>query len=443
MSYEAGGGDYGYGGSWGGADGLGGFTGGGGGSSAWGDMMGTNYDFTTGLNEWGGYVGGGAYGTGLDYGIGNHSSNEAVDAYMASLPQGEVDRMSRASINVPDWQTSYFNRQNAPAPVAATTGLDFGIDQGTTAADLGNLNIGDYSADYGQNLGNIGQDVSTMSGVLGESAETSVPFQGMQDLHNANVSEKAKEMGLKGIKYGLIPGLLSYLYGAAKEQTSGELAEMNAAFNAIDTGPADWGEGGGGGHGGYTPNYNVYGGNIPGSTTGLSQGYGAAGGVGGAGTTPLDQSATATAITQNFQTHLTSQEIDMFQRLEDSMIKNSMLNVEENADKMFQSEIARMADAGVLQGDLGVRGMEAVADDVNKYVANANVQIRGQILQEKLDYMHNKGLLSLDQYKTETARLLSEKGLALQSEGLDVQRVRYTTGGITGKCSITTVGRKQ
>ena len=73
----------------------------------------------------------------------------------------------------------------------------------------------------------------------------------------------------------------------------------------------------------------------------------------------------------------------MFQRLEDSMIENSMLNVEENADKMFQSKIAEMAQRGVLQGDLGARTMEAVADDVNKYVANANVQIRGQILQRK------------------------------------------------------------
>ena len=238
-------------------------------------------------------------------------------------------------------------------------------------------------------------------------------FQGLQDLHNLNVSGKAKEMGKKGIKFGLIPGLLSYIYGDAKEQTSGELAEMNTALNAIDTGAADWGKGGGGGHGGYTPNYNVYGGNI---TTGLSQGYGA-GDTGGAGG---GDSATATAITQNFQTHLTSQEIDMFQRLEDSMIKNSMLNVEENADKMFQSEIARMADAGVLQGDLGARTMEAVADDVNKYVANANVQIRGKILQEKLDYMHNKGLLTADQYKTETAKVLAEKELALQRYGYDI-----------------------
>ena len=255
--------------------------------------------------------------------------------------------------------------------------------------------------------------------------------------------EKQRKWEKKGIKFGLIPGLLSYIYGGAKEQMSGELAEMNAAFNTADTDAADWGKGGGGGHGGYTPNYNVYGGNI---TTGLSQGYGAAGGVGGtggtggAGTTALDQSATATAITQNFQTHLTSQEIDMFQRLEDSMIKNSMLNVEENADKMFQSEIARMADAGVLQGDLGVRGMEAVADDVNKYVANANVQIRGQILQEKLDYMHNKGLLSLDQYKTETAKLLSEKGLAIQSEGLDVQRYAIQQGASQANTALQQAG---
>ena len=159
MSYEAGGGDWNYGGSWGGETGTGGY----------GEA---------------GFFGGGGYGTGLDYGFDTGSSSMAAGLASFGLSPDMIAIIAGDHAAKSGYQSG-------------NTGLDYGIDQSTTAADLGDLSIGDYGAEYGQNLGNIGQDVSTMSGVLGESVETSVPFQGLQDLHNLNVSGKAKEMGKK------------------------------------------------------------------------------------------------------------------------------------------------------------------------------------------------------------------------------------------------------
>ena len=309
----------------------------------------------------------------------------------------------------------------------------------------GDWETGGNSDAWGDMFGAVDQGDFNAGTVGSGYSALDLDYQGMQDatgqtsnLIEAAGHEKAAEYG-KGVPIGT-PSAIAHLIGKIVGSAQSPFNEYYDALTSdadpfAGVGTAEGFTGSGldvpytGGRGYWqdatgTPHYYNNMGGTSGAFNGGTGGVGGAGGAGGA----TDQSATATAITQNFQNHLSPEEIDMFQQLEDNMYSDMMFDVEKDFQELFADKIAEMADRGVLQGDLGKEAMAKIASEWKKTAANAHTNISTAILQQKLKYMLDNRQMSLEEYKVETAKLLSEQGLDLEQQGLDLQKYGIDVG---------------